>query len=332
MATYRSLDPAMAIWGQVDPKAEAVKSMSPYCSMGNNPISNADPDGDLFFVMPHISFSGGFSLGVTVGVGLPFGLNASATGGYNFGADKAFGSVGLNAGINVGGLNLGGSLSYGTGGASAGLGVGANSGNFGLSLGGVGYSSSGIGLSGPSAGYAFQIGGQNSQNGYSEEGSPDDSSKPIDYTQENAEKYFKEGYGDVPEYTQLIADGSYPEYMSTFDGFSYNKDGYLTKGNVHKFGITEPIGRTGNSRMYIFKSAFSSRSQLLSTMGHEFYHARLMNAGIFGGARHHAAISVWQKAAHRNLGMSLNRPNTMWNYTKSHFMFSDLLHMPPYKF
>ncbi len=61
--------------------------------MNNNPISNSDPEGDLFFVMPHISFSGGFSLGVTVGVGLPFGLNASATGGYNFGSDKAFGSV-----------------------------------------------------------------------------------------------------------------------------------------------------------------------------------------------------------------------------------------------
>jgi len=47
LATFRTLDPATGRWWQVDPKAEAVMSLSPYQSMGNNPISYADPEGDF---------------------------------------------------------------------------------------------------------------------------------------------------------------------------------------------------------------------------------------------------------------------------------------------
>ena len=63
--TYRTLDMETGMWLQVDPKAEAVKSMSPYCSMGNNPISNADPDGDLWFVPLIGAASGIFSNGLS---------------------------------------------------------------------------------------------------------------------------------------------------------------------------------------------------------------------------------------------------------------------------
>lgn len=41
------LDPAAGVWWGVDPKAEAIPSMNPYNSMGNNPTSNIDPEGDL---------------------------------------------------------------------------------------------------------------------------------------------------------------------------------------------------------------------------------------------------------------------------------------------
>jgi len=71
LATFRTLDPATGRWWQVDPKAEAVMSLSPYQSMGNNPISNADPEGDLFFAIPQISFNGGFSVGLEVCFGKP---------------------------------------------------------------------------------------------------------------------------------------------------------------------------------------------------------------------------------------------------------------------
>lgn len=46
MAFFRTYDPAIGRWLQVDPKAESFATMSPYTGMGNNPISIVDPMGD----------------------------------------------------------------------------------------------------------------------------------------------------------------------------------------------------------------------------------------------------------------------------------------------
>jgi len=46
MAAFRSYDPAIGRWLQIDPKGEAFTWASPYNSMLNNPISNVDPLGD----------------------------------------------------------------------------------------------------------------------------------------------------------------------------------------------------------------------------------------------------------------------------------------------
>ncbi len=43
---YRGLDPQIGRFKQIDPKADATLSISPYASMDNNPVSNVDPMGD----------------------------------------------------------------------------------------------------------------------------------------------------------------------------------------------------------------------------------------------------------------------------------------------
>jgi hypothetical protein len=50
---YRRSVPELKVvqkWYQIDPKAEAMGNMSPYCALNNKPISYADPEGDLPFL------------------------------------------------------------------------------------------------------------------------------------------------------------------------------------------------------------------------------------------------------------------------------------------
>jgi RHS repeat-associated protein len=92
-AFYRGLDPILGRWYQVDPKAEAVMDMSPYCAMANNPISYSDPDGDLVWFVPVIA-------GVVGGLG-NLAYNASKGNINSFGDGlKAFG-IGAAAGVGA---------------------------------------------------------------------------------------------------------------------------------------------------------------------------------------------------------------------------------------
>lgn len=50
MAFYRSYDPSIGRWGQVDPLAEKYLNMSSYNGMGNNPITSIDPKGDSVII------------------------------------------------------------------------------------------------------------------------------------------------------------------------------------------------------------------------------------------------------------------------------------------
>ncbi len=162
MATYRSLDPALGMWLGVDPKAEALYGLSPYQAMGNNPITQVDPEGDIFFAIPQIGYSnsGGFSFGLEVGVGIPGVLSASITGGFSTkngaywsGQGYAavlyggYGSSGFFAGIGY--SYAGFSVGYDFGSGTASLGFGGGFGN--------GYAGS-IGLSYGKGGLGFNAG------------------------------------------------------------------------------------------------------------------------------------------------------------------------------
>lgn len=118
-------------------------------------------------------------------------------------------------------------------------------------------------------------------------------SKSVNYSTENAKKVFKEIFGEIPSYTDIIADGTAPSSY-TKDGVTVS-DGVVYKGGkeTNTLGYTDDLG-DGRSNIYLFRAAFTSRNLLINTLGHEMFHANLFFAGIRGAARHHAAIGLWQ--------------------------------------
>lgn len=101
MAGYRTLDPTLGLWWSVDPQAESLYGLSPYQSMGNNPIYYNDPNGDFIAQV----------VGGVVGAGLnvfnnwdkivrnPWSAIGYATTGAGAGVAASFGQVGAARGI-----------------------------------------------------------------------------------------------------------------------------------------------------------------------------------------------------------------------------------------
>lgn len=114
-ATFRTLDPALGRWWQIDPYAESFHSLTPYNSMANNPVRYNDPDGDWVNIV-----IGGF-IGGAVNVYTHWGqIDGLGDGFAAFGIGAAGGAItaatgGLAAGAGLAGGGLIGGVSGMTG-------------------------------------------------------------------------------------------------------------------------------------------------------------------------------------------------------------------------
>ena len=120
VTTFRTMAPETALWSQVDPKAEWDYGVSPYSSMGGNPISRADPKGDFWHIVAGAVIGAGINVfthwdditadgkvnwgdfGKAAGIGAAAGAVGAATGG------AALGAAGLSATSFAGGALAGG--------------------------------------------------------------------------------------------------------------------------------------------------------------------------------------------------------------------------------
>ena len=128
-AHYRTLDPSIGRWLQIDPASEKYFGLTPYNSMANNPFSFSDPDGDDF----------GLSILIGVGIGiLSNGLHNVSNGGSffdNWGRAAFFGGVSGALGFGIGEI-------FGHGVGSFGLEVGRAAAH-GIVSGGLSYAQGG---------------------------------------------------------------------------------------------------------------------------------------------------------------------------------------------
>lgn len=228
----------------VDPKANLIMGMSPYQSMANNPISNVDPDGDLFWVPIAI----GAAIGGTLG-----GIRANSEGRTFFGGFWRGAVVGGVAGAlgQVGGGSLLGNIALGA--AEGGLTGGLDAALWGNNIG-QGF------LQGAKWGAAFAAG----TSGIEAAGNAIDGHG------------FRVNEGVIRNYSK---NGQFQDAID-FVQNKYNLTGpqMTYDPTVNDYGVTNL--NSGNIR--IGPAAFKSPDYLKATIIHEYGHSALERAVVGG--------------------------------------------------
>lgn len=94
--TFRTYDPSIGRWYQIDPKATILPNYTPYNSMGNNPISFNDPNGDLPIAMA-------FAIGMAIGQGVNAGIQTHKEGkGFLRGFVQSIAISGVSMAVTTG--------------------------------------------------------------------------------------------------------------------------------------------------------------------------------------------------------------------------------------
>ena len=252
-AHYRTLDPTIGRWLQVDPMAEPNAMYSPYNSMNNNPISNVDPDGDLPFLanVGIGAIMGGFSKAI------PTLINGGSLGDVAGAWFKgiAVGSVG-GALSSVGGGTFAGNVAFGAveGGVTGGLDAALSGENIGQ--GAINGAKWGAIFAGATSGIeatgnAIKGHGFRTDVGVIRNYSSDPS------TYQNAINFIQDKYGLTG--VSISASG---------------KSGKDPITNSITYGETTSNFSTGISTVSINNEAFANPNILKETVAHEFAHAK----------------------------------------------------------
>ncbi len=318
----------------------------------NNPLRYTDPDGE--FIVPML-VGAGISIitnginNVNNGDGFFKGagkaaIYGAAMGAFSFGIGSAATSI-FGAGASVGkslfqiGLHgYSGALfskaqggTYGSGFLSGAVSSGFSSIGEALKLGTVPM----IAVGGVSGGAGSVIGGGSFLDGFKQglitsglnhvAHAAVDALTSIKYNSCNARKVAREYYGEIPDHTEIVADGTYPINEETKN--FVNNNGFVSKAfepGSNVSGYTHHEGG-GKSRIYMFKFAFSSKRQLIMSLGHELFHANLFHVGIIGGQRHHRVIYPWLSHISVNV-MGVN--NYYFNKKSLNFVINDMQYAP----
>ncbi|MFH7002093.1 FG-GAP-like repeat-containing protein [Flavobacterium bizetiae] len=120
----------------------------------------------------------------------------------------------------------------------------------------------------------------------------DDGNGPVNYSNQSA-KDFSNSHTELKRLSanvdHLYADGSVPNGYTYKDGLIYNSK------NERVLGVTDRVGWFKKTNdVYLSARAFESRTQLYSTMHHEYMHAYFYAKGIpFSDITEHKIINKW---------------------------------------